>query len=171
MRRKSPLSFSLSNQFSHGAGSANIRYSILPPPPRLATRSGCNTSYNDPCAFHCYCTARPPPPSLGAGLLWRVGGCCTCRQLRHRGINHNIFAHEKHLGGIPSIKYFEWGGRYLPLLLRRVYFSANLCDGCHCPLLITKIFCRTGTFEPTAWQRRVSSAVRAPVSFSRALLL
>ena len=128
MRRKSPVSFSLSNQFSHGAGSANIRYSILPPP-ILLHAVGAIHLITIPVLSIAIAQPAPPPPLLGGGII--VAGCCTCRQVRHRGINHNIFVHEKHLGGMPRIRHFELGGRYLPLLLKRVYFSANLYDGCH----------------------------------------
>ena len=70
------MSFSPSNQFSHGAESANIRYSIYPPPPPLlhstvGTYLCCSIL---PCPDQCcHFTPHSLSPSLGAGLLWLVG--------------------------------------------------------------------------------------------------
>ena len=70
------MSFSPSNQFSHGAESANIRYSIYPPPPPLLHSTVLVHTSVAPYFPVLISVATLPPipsPSLGAGLLWLVG--------------------------------------------------------------------------------------------------
>ena len=69
------MSFSPSNQFSHGAESANIRYSIYPPPPPYCIVQLVHTSVAPyfPVLISVATLPPIPSPSLGAGLLWLVG--------------------------------------------------------------------------------------------------
>ena len=173
-----PPSFSPSNQFSYGAGSANIRYSILPP----ATQLVLYILYVSSTAIlflPVQCTVATllshSLPLLGGGII--VAGCDTCQKVRHRYETSGVYAYYCFTWSI-SIHLCNWPP--LPPLLTfeillipiNIWYTLYHTIITFCRLL-TKLICdRTGASDTVAWRRPdFPSALRPPLTFPGALLL